>query len=339
MMSTKSKSLVVGCAALAAGSLTAPPAAAGSAGEHRLATSEAEQQAVQDYWTPERIAALTEPSSDNPPKAGPDGAPWTTPNALAKTVGRLFFTDHGEDASCTATVVEAANRSTIVTAGHCVNNTDLLGENNQWSQNVLFIPGYHDGQAPLGRFTGRIAIVDETWLHNDQQHGEVYDAYDQAFVVLNPDERGQRAQDVVGAAQRIGFGEPGAGTATSFGYPRATSDPAREGLPEYIGERLAYCRGTAKENPGTPEHPAAANQWGIPCTMGGGASGGPRFSELNTTTGIGTVVGDNSQSAYLDSDGNSCPPGEQEGCTRYLVGPQFTTEITEPLHRRAEEAW
>lgn len=339
MMTTKLKGLVVGCTALAAGSLTVAPAAAASVVEHRMATSPAEQQAVQDYWTPERIAALTEPSSDNPPKAGPDGAPWTTSNALSRNVGRLFFTDHGEDASCTATVVEAANRSTIVTAGHCVNSTNLLGEDNQWTQNVLFIPGYRDGQAPYGRFTGRIGIVDETWLHNDQQQGEVYDAYDQAFVVLNPDEHGQRVADVVGGAQRIGFDEPGTGTATSFGYPRASSDPAREGLPEYIGERLAYCRGTAKENPGTPDLPAAPGQWGVPCIMGGGSSGGPRFSELSMETGIGTVVGDNSQSAFFNSDGEACPPGEQEGCTRYLVGPQFTTEITEPLYQAAEKNW
>lgn len=304
-----------------------------------MATSAAEQQAVQDYWTPERIAALTEPPSDNPPKAGPDGAPWTTSNALSRNVGRLFFTDHGEDASCTAAVVESDNRSTIVTAGHCVNNTNLLGEDNQWTQHVLFIPGYRAGQAPYGRFTGRIGIVDGTWLHNDQQQGEVFDAYDQAFVVLNPDERGQRAADVVGAAQRIGFDEPGTGTATSFGYPRASSDPAREGLPEYIGKRLAYCRGTAKEGPGTPDFPAAPGRWGVPCTMGGGSSGGPRFSELSVETGIGTVVGINTGSAFFNSDGKTCPSDEPDGCTRYLLGPQFTTKITEPLYLTAEKIW
>lgn len=338
-MSTKLKGLVVGCTALAAGSLTATPAAAASVAEHPMATSAAEQQAVLDYWTPERIAALTEPSSDNPPKAGPDGAPWTIRNALPATVGRLFFTDHGEDASCTATVVEAGNRSTIVTAGHCVNATDLLGEDNQWTRNVLFIPGYHDGQEPYGRFTGRIGFVDETWLDNDQQHGEIYDAYDQATVVLNPNERGQRAQDAIGAAQRIGFDEPGAGTATSFGYPRASSDPARDGLPEYIGERLAFCQGPAKEYLGTPDNPAAPGQWGPSCVMGGGSSGGPRFSELSVETGIGTVAGTNARSGFFDSAGNPCPPGEQEECTRHLVGPQFTTEITGPLHQAAEKAW
>ncbi|MEV7077961.1 hypothetical protein AB0N88_05375 [Streptomyces sp. NPDC093516] len=70
-------------------------------------------------------------------------------------MGKLFFTDHGEDASCTATVVTGANSSTVVTAGHCVNSSDLLGEDNQWTTNVMFVPGYRDGSAPYGKFVGR----------------------------------------------------------------------------------------------------------------------------------------------------------------------------------------
>ncbi|WP_344929970.1 hypothetical protein [Saccharopolyspora gregorii] len=334
MMTTKLRSLVMGCAALATGASTAAPATAEPAPapvvEHRMATSAAEQRAVQDYWTPERIAALTGTPSDNPPVAGPDGAPWTSGNAPSRNVGRLFFTDHGEDASCTATVVEADDRSTIVTAGHCVHNTDLLGEDGRWTEHVLFIPGYRDGKAPFGRFTGRVGFADETWLHNDQQHGEVYGPHDQAFVVLNPDERGRRPVDVIGVAQRIGFDEPGAGAATSFGYPRASSDPARDGLPEYIGERLAHCWGTAAEAPGAP------GRWGVPCTMGGGASGGPRISGLSPETGVGAVVGINTESAFRGGAGTACPPGEPAGCTRYLVGPRFTTEITGQLYRAAE---
>ncbi|MFF7674768.1 hypothetical protein [Actinacidiphila glaucinigra] len=98
-----------------------PPDTAAAA-THDQAVSRAERRAFLDYWTPERIAALTRPSSGNPPRSGPDGAPWTGRNALARAVGRLFFTDHGEDASCTATVVGSANGNTVVTAAHCVNN-------------------------------------------------------------------------------------------------------------------------------------------------------------------------------------------------------------------------
>ncbi|MEV0072303.1 hypothetical protein [Amycolatopsis sp. NPDC050768] len=301
-----------------------------------LAVSAAEQQAVLDYWTPERMNALTQPSSDNPPTGGPDGAPWTTGNAVSKTVGRLFFTDHGEDSSCTATVVAGANRSTVVTAGHCVNNTDLLGENNQWNAHSMFVPGYHDGQAPYGKFVGRFGVADSTWLANDQIDAQKFDTFDQAFVVLNRGAYGVSVQDKVGAAQKIGFDRPGGADVYQFGYPRASADPAREGLPEYTGARLAFCTGPAREWPGTPDFPDSPNQWGTACVMGGGSSGGPRLRDFDAKTGLGTVVGDNTQAGFFDAAGKPCE--RDAGCTRYLVGPQFSTAVTKPLFEAAQHA-
>ncbi|MCB5906866.1 trypsin-like serine peptidase [Streptomyces pinistramenti] len=302
---------------------------------HQQAVSKAEQKAVLDYWTPQRIAALTGPSADKPPKSGPDGAPWTNQNALPRTVGRLFFTDHGEDSSCTATVVDSANGSTVVTAGHCVNSGNLLGEDNQWSANVMFVPGYHDGEAPYGKFVGRLGVAAATWLKNDAQHSEKFDAYDQAFVVLNPDAQGGRLRSAVGAAQQIGFDQPGDRPVHQFGYPRAASDPAREGLAEYTGARLAYCTGQAEEYPGTPDWPEPKGQWGTACVMGGGSSGGPRIADVDPKSGLGTVVGDNATSGYLNSAGHACGH-DDPACTRHLVGPQFTSAITKPLYERAQ---
>ena len=323
----------LGIGILLAGTALVP--ATGHVVVHEQAVSAADQQAVLAYWTPERIKALIVPSTvDNPPKAGPDGAPWTGSNP---TIGRLFFTDHGEDASCTATVVDSANHSTVVTAGHCVNNTDLLGDNNAWNANVLFIPGYHDGQAPYGKFVGRLGVADATWLRNDQQNAVEYDPYDQAFDVLNPNAQGRRVQDAVGAAQHIGFDRPGAADQFQFGYPRASSDPARENLPEYTGERLAFCHGVAAEYPGTPDFPAGPDLWGPACTMGGGSSGGPRIADFHH--GIGTVVGDNTQGGYfVTGTDNVCTTPDHAGCTRHLVGPQFSSKITKPLYERAQHA-
>ncbi|WP_336158241.1 trypsin-like serine peptidase [Amycolatopsis sp. VC5-11] len=317
-------------AGLVAGLLTVP---AGPV-QQPLASSAAEQQAVVAYWNPQRLAALTEPSSQNPPKSGPDGAPW--PGPLPKTIGRLFYTDHGEDASCTATVVRSKNRSTIVTAGHCVNNTDLLGEHNAWNAHVMFIPGYHDGQAPYGKFAARIGVVDRTWLANDQQNAQKFDTYDQAFAVLGPNEAGQLVQDAVGGAQQIGFDRPGGAKVTQFGYPRAASDPAREGLPEYTGARLAYCTGTARHWTGTPTYPDSPDLWGAACVMGGGSSGGPRLRDFNPSTGLGTVVGDNTHAGFFAADGKPCE--RDAGCTRYLVGPQFSGKVTKPLYEVAQAA-
>lgn len=296
------------------------PARAGSpsVATHAGATTAAAQNAVLAYWTPQRIAALTTPSADVPAVSEPDGAPWERANALPRTVGRLFFSDHGEDSSCTATVVDSANRSTVVTAAHCVNNTDLIGADNQWSADVLFIPGYRDGRAPYGKFVGRLSLTPATWLRNDQIDSG-FDAYDQGFVVLNPDARGRSVQDVVGAGQRIGFDLPGGRVVHQFGYPRASADDAREGLPEYTGERLAYCQGLPVE----AVAPEPAGQWGAACVMGGGSSGGPRIAGFDTRTGLGTVVGDNSWGYTPDG-------------TRYLVGPQFTSAITRPVFEAAQ---
>ncbi|WP_433688387.1 hypothetical protein ACQP0I_07675 [Micromonospora carbonacea] len=58
--------------------------------------------------------------------------------------------------------------------------------------------------------------------------------------------------------------------------------------------------------------------------MGGGSSGGPRFANFDRHTGLGVVVGDNSH-GWL--------PGK-----RYLVGPQFTREITRPPFHRAQHS-
>jgi hypothetical protein len=57
--------------------------------------------------------------------------------------------------------------------------------------------------------------------------------------------------------------------------------------------------------------------------MGGGSSGGPRLTGFSDRTGLGVVVGVNTQSAY-------------RGEVRHLVGPQFTKAVTAPLYQRAQ---
>ena len=116
-----------------------------------------------------------------------------------------------------------------------------------------------------------------------------------------------------------------------FGYPRAASDPARSGLPEYTGARLAFCTGPARRATGTADFPEAPDQWGTACVMGGGSSGGPRLRDVNPRTGLGTVVGDNTHGVAFDASGTQCESTEQAGCSRYLVGTQFSTSVTKPL--------
>ncbi|MGW6929431.1 trypsin-like serine peptidase [Lentzea sp. NPDC054927] len=256
---------------------------------------------VAAYWTPERIAAMpTGPSAPpgTPPVDGPDGAP----GPLSRTIGRLFFVDRdGEDSSCTATLVVSANRRTAVTGGHCVHTANLIGQDPKWHSKLLFVPGFRDGARPFGQFVVRRALVNQTWITDDQQS-----EYDQAFLVLDKPSP---------VSENIAFGRPGDRPAHEYGYPRAAGQPGHQGRPEFTGQRLAQCWGTPARNPGHPELPQDENQWGVPCDMGGGSSGGPRISG-------GAAVGVNTQSFRI-------------GDVRHLGGPQFSWKITAPLYQRA----
>ncbi|MFD1048732.1 trypsin-like serine peptidase, partial [Kibdelosporangium lantanae] len=94
------------------------------------------------------------------------------------SIGRLFFVDRdGADESCTATVVAP---SVVVTAGHCVHELNLIGEDPKWTSDLLFVPGFRDNTRPYGSFVARQSVVDKTWTVDDQ-----HTDHDQAFLVLN----------------------------------------------------------------------------------------------------------------------------------------------------------
>jgi hypothetical protein len=318
-------------AAVVALGLAAAPSAGAAAGDvvvHDLAVTAADQQAVRDYWTTDRIAnmAVGPSSPGQTPVDGPTGAGFAPGTAVDKTIGRLFFVDRGEDSSCTATLLASANRSTIVTAGHCVHGMDLIGNDPQWTSKLLFVPGFRDNTRPFGDYVPRQVVVDSHWVADDQQS-----AYDEAFLVLNPGTDGRPA----GVGQAIGLGLPGGLPAQEFGYPRAAKEPGHQGRPEFTGQRVAHCWGTPKENPGSADITIPKGQWGVPCDMGGGSSGGPRLTLFNDKTGLGTVVGVDTEGWSLDAKGKLCE-GDTTGCTRYLFGPQFTAAVTGPLFLRAQ---
>ncbi|MEU5977094.1 peptidase [Streptomyces sp. NPDC047315] len=315
-------------AAVAAPTATGGSAEAASAVVHPVAPTVADEKAVRGYWTPARMAAVpADPPSNRPPAGGPDGAAWQGSAALSKSVGRLFYTDRdGEDSSCTATLVTAANRSTVVTAGHCTLGHNLLGDDARWNTNQLFVPGYRDAKAPHGTFAVRLASVHPEWVKSGENS-----PYDQAFLTLGRNAAGVRAADAAGSTQRLGYDKPGNLPVQQFGYPRASAyKEANQGRPEFTGKRLAHCWGTARESMGWDEVPKHEDRWGVRCDMGGGSSGGPRVADLNHSTGKGAVVGVNSGSWHMTEAGRFCE-GPAAGCHRYLVGPRFTKQVTQPL--------
>ncbi|WP_017608680.1 trypsin-like serine peptidase [Nocardiopsis xinjiangensis] len=257
--------------------------------EHRTAASDAAQErAVLDYWTPRRMAdatpiaglvgdtvesaeGLLAPDDDvelhSDPNADSTGDPWTGGGLVTRTTGKVFLTMDGRDFTCSASVVDSENASTLVTAGHCAK--DGTGA---WAENWAFVPGYSDGEAPHGRYAARDLLVTPQWSE------QADDSYDFAMAVVNTDE-GETVQDRVGA-QDISFDtwteeQMQAGVQIhAFGYPSASP---------FDGRELHYCSG-----PTTPDTDGTTAS-GMGCEMTQGSSGGPWLTDFDPSTGEGTV--------------------------------------------------
>ncbi|WP_241681623.1 hypothetical protein [Streptomyces sp. CB01881] len=284
-----------------------PPSTAVAAGQesvttHSAATTDQERSRVDAYWTPEKMklaGALvpeitpvpeddTTPDDPRPlPADTPDpGAVWTHGGAVNRSVGRLFFTfADGYDGSCTATVVDSANRSTVITAAHCLRGVGAPTTDATWNHNLYFVPGYRNGTKPLGGFSIKSVATSSRW---DAQPGgttseEVATAgYDTGVLVANRSAEGRRVADVTGS-QRIAFTKPAEDEFIhAFGYPK---DRLNNPDAKYTGSRMIHCAGPARPGPKAPL------LWGEPCDMSHGASGGPHLARFDTRTGIGTVVG------------------------------------------------
>ncbi|MDH6142342.1 V8-like Glu-specific endopeptidase [Kitasatospora sp. GP30] len=269
---------------------------------HSGATTEQERSRIDAYWTPTRMKlagalvpeATPVPADDNtpddprplPPNTLDPGAVWTHGGAVNESVGRLFFTfSDGYDGSCTATVVNSANRSTIITAAHCLRGVGAPASDKTWSHNLYFVPGYRNGTKPLGGFSIKNVATSSRW---DADPGKTTSSdvavagYDTGILVANRSAQGRRIADVTGS-QRIAFTKPVKDEFIhTFGYPK---DQLNDPSAKYNGSRMIHCAGPAQPGPKAPL------LWGEPCDMSHGASGGPHLAQFDTRTGVGTVVG------------------------------------------------
>lgn len=289
-----SRSLLVGVTALlTAGALAAPVSAAPAPGPDsavRPVTTAAQEKAAA-FWTPARMRAA-EPldllsasghggsapvagaKSTVPATAPADvgiqafpngGSAWTGGGAVVSTAGRVFFTYQGRTASCSGNAVTSTNKSTVITAGHCVK---LDGA---WHTNWVFVPGYHDGQSPYGRWTASKTLSTPQWTASEDIN------YDIGAAVVAP-LNGQSLTDVVGG-QGLAFNTGYNLRMYSFGFPAASP---------YNGEKFIYCSGN------TSRDFLLSNDHGMTCNMTGGSSGGPWFTQFNESTGTGLLSSVNS---------------------------------------------
>lgn len=253
-----------------------------------LVAAPAAQAAPADYWTPERMRAAVpldirtatpsqlrpavptgEPTTVAPLAFPNSGSAWTGGGAVVATAGRVFFTYQGRNASCSGNAVTSGNKSTVITAGHCVK---LDGA---YHTNVAFVPAYDNGNAPYGAWHARATYTTPQWDATEDINHDIG-----AIVVGQLD--GRFLTDVVGA-QGIAFNQPRADNTYAFGYPAAAP---------YDGTRLVYCSGRTFSA-------FLSDGLGMTCNMTGGASGGPWFRSFSETTGTGTINSVNSYKINL----------------------------------------
>ncbi|MBG0828661.1 peptidase [Planomonospora sp. ID67723] len=279
--------------AAAAAPATPPPV------EEEAADTTSEQRVVQRYWTEAKMEAaqpltalaprkngmrLTAEASASQAEAAPvsippttadgdavaplragtaahtsNGSPWTRGGAVTKTAGRVFFTYQGRNASCSGNAVTSENKSTVITAGHCVK----MG--GAFHSNWVFVPGYDGGNRPHGTWVATTLYTTPQWNNSEDIN------HDMAAAVVAP-LNGQRLTDVVGG-QGVAFNQPRRQQMHSFGYPAASP---------YDGSKLIYCSGRAFDDF------LMSRDLGLNCTMTGGSSGGPWFLSFNESTGLGT---------------------------------------------------
>ena len=135
--------------------------------------------------------------------AGPFGvttvAAATSQNAR---VGALF---DGKEHFCTASVVRSTHRNLLVTAAHCLDDTD---------GDLVFVPGYRDGRAPYGKWKVRERYMPEGWSTRQDEDSDV------AFATVEGD-----IQDAVGGNRFVTGTATGATAVTVTGYPSSHDLP------------------------------------------------------------------------------------------------------------------
>lgn len=186
------------------------------------------------------------------------------------TVGVLFFEQSGNDFRCTAASI---GNNAVWTAGHCVHRGD--GTANGWSTDVVFVPAYENGVAPLGVWT-----FDDLWTTPGWFNDEDY-RYDMGGVVLNLNKKKKMISEVTGS---LGFAfnlieDP---HWFNIGYPFTSP---------FNGTKQYICIGSQAFSDGNMPNPSPVV---MGCDMTQGSSGGPWIKNFGGPGSSNYLNGNNS---------------------------------------------
>ena len=181
------------------------------------------------------------------------------PALLALRVGALFVHDASGDHFCTASVVASPGRDLLITAAHCIDG----GKAGGYNQDIVFIPDYRDGQAPVGIWTPAQLVVAPQWARESDPN------FDFGFVVLKPLD-GKNIEDVLGANE-LSIDSGYRYLVRVTGYPSSASAP------------ITCLNITSRQS---------ATQLRFDCGgFTGGTSGSPWVARFDRQTHTGTIVG------------------------------------------------
>ena len=194
------------------------------------------------------------------PRPGQTASSHTAGPGAAPRVGALFERDASGNHFCTASVVSSPGKDLLITAAHCING----GRGSSgYKSDIVFIPGYRDGQEPSGVWTPAHLLVAQQWANSSDPD------FDVGFVVLQPHD-GRNIQQVLGASQL--------GTDAGYRYLVHVT-----GYPDSANSPIACVNWTSRQSD---------TQLRFECDgYTGGTSGSPWVTRFNARSRTGTIVG------------------------------------------------
>ncbi|MGW8142858.1 MAG: trypsin-like serine peptidase [Anaerolineales bacterium] len=190
------------------------------------------------------------------------------------TTGVLFFSQNGSDFRCSAASI---GNNTVWTAGHCVH--DGSGSPDGWSENVIFVPAYKNGNMPFGSWSYADVATSTAWFENEDYR------FDFGGVWLEENNSGLAVNEVVG---NLGFAfnlNPNQHW-FSLGYPSVTP---------FNGKTMQICAASFARNDPSYAFPFPM---AIGCDMTGGSSGGPWIIDFSGSPGNTNYINGNNSYRY-----------------------------------------